>query len=392
MVALAILGLVVLHVPSALSREGSWIAVSGPRPLRQAVSLADLAAALRSPSSLQRSLLAPLGDELPAARITPGQVTVRVAVGRPAAPLREVIRIGGADRYETALQASRDFDRTSTAVIATGTNWPDALGGTALAGAVRGPLLLTRTSDLPVAIRSELVRLGTEKVYILGGSSAVGPSVEQALTEMGLVVVRLGGVDRYATCRLVADETIRVLGGTYSGDALVATGSNFPDATGGSALAAALRRPILLVDPAGGVYVPSATRRVTILGGTSAVPAQVQMTLQARLGAANVVRAGGADRYETAVRVAQVGIDAGMTWNGVGIATGAAFPDALTGGAMLGAGNSVLLLSTPRGLSPTSEAALGTNAGVINIVHVFGGESAISPTAEEGIRRAIGIF
>lgn len=390
-----ILGLSSTPAPAARLSGESWIAVSEPVPLAVALETEGRPLRPQIPSDVLKTRMDVLADSVSSTGAVSGQVTVQVTVRDPNVPDRDVIRVAGIDRYETALQASRDFENgASTAVIATGLNWPDALGGTALAGAVRGPLLLTRTNELPAALRDELVRLGVTKVYILGGTGAVGTPVEQALVTMfgRSGVVRLGGIDRYATSRLVADETIRVLGGAYSGDALVATGTNFPDATGGSALAAALCRPILLVSPGGDVYVPSATRRVTILGGTGAVSAQVQAALQVRLGASNVVRAGGIDRYETAALVAQVGIDAGMTWDGLGVATGADFPDALSGGAMLGARGSVLLLSRADGLSPEVAARLIENAADINTVHIFGGTGAISTSTDDDIRRATGIF
>ena len=390
-----ILGLAAPLASAALPQGGSWIAVSDPLPIGSAARSGEPVMRLPDPSESRWALLKSLADDKPASGSVAGQVTVKVSVRDPNARKRGVVRVAGADRYETALEASEAFENgTSTVVIATGMNWPDALGGTALAGAVRGPLLLTRTNELPAAVRDELVRLGARKVYILGGTAAVGPAVERSLVELlgRNGVVRLGGADRYATARLVADETIRVLGGRYSGDALVVTGTNFPDATGGSALAAALGRPILLVDGAGYVYVPQATRRVLILGGPAAVPANVEVALQRRLGPGNVKRVGGANRYETAALVAQVGIDAGMTWDGVGVATGADFPDALSGGAMLGARNSVLLLSTPGALSPEAEALLLANAGAIDTLHIFGGPNAVAPSTEDAIRRATGIF
>ena len=110
-------------------------------------------------------------------------------------------------------------------------------------GAVGGPLLLTHPGSLREEVRAEISRLGATKAYVLGGTGAVSSAVEEELVSMlgrgG--VVRLGGTDRYVTARLIADEVIRVLGGAYSGDALVATGSNFPDAAAGAAVAAALR-------------------------------------------------------------------------------------------------------------------------------------------------------
>lgn len=326
----------------------------------------------------------------------PGQVTVRVTVRDPDAPDRNVVRVAGDDRHGTALDASqRAFGPgTGTVVIATGANWPDALGGSALAGAVGGPLLLTPPGGLSADVRAEIGRLGATKAYVLGGTSAVRYAVEEQLVEMlgrgG--VVRLGGADRYATAKLIADEVIRVLGGAYSGDALVATGSNFPDATAGATVAAALKRPILLASPGGGVYVPTATRRVLILGGPAAVSTAVQRALESRLGAGNVARAGGANRYETAVEIALAGVGAGMTWDGVGIATGANFPDALAGGAMLGSRGSVLLLTTPQALSPEAHAVLHANRESINTVHIFGGPVAVTAAVEDAVKQATGIF
>jgi len=54
--------------------------------------------------------------------------------------------IAGANRYATAVAVSKKaFPAGADAVvIATGENWPDALGGSALAGALGGPILLTR--------------------------------------------------------------------------------------------------------------------------------------------------------------------------------------------------------------------------------------------------------
>jgi putative cell wall-binding protein len=380
---------------SSASEGSSWISVSTPVPMRIGGLPGTLLLSPRELAEARRGFVDSAVEAAASALSAAGQVTVKVSVRDPNAAEREVIRVAGADRYGTALEASSAFlGGAQTVVIATGANWPDALGGSALVGAVSGPLLLTRPEALPGAVRAEIERLGATKAYILGGTRAVGPAVEQELVRMlgSSGVVRLGGADRYATARLIADETIRILGSGYSGDALVATGSNFPDAVSGAALAAALRRPILLVNTAGQVYVPAATRRVTILGGPAAVSPAVQAALQRGLGASSVKRAGGATRYHTAALVAQVGIAAGMTWDGVGVATGTNFPDALSGGAMLGARGSVLLLTTPGSLSPEAEALLLANRDSVNTVHILGGTQAVSSAVEDAVRRSTGIF
>lgn len=318
-------------------------------------------------------------------------VTVTVKVALPAG----AFRVWGNDRYLTGVEASkRAFTTADTVVIATGANWPDALGGSALAGAAGGPLLLTKPAVLPDEVRAEIVRLRASKAYILGGKGAVDESVEEELVAMlgRDNVVRLSGSSRYGTAQEIADETIALLGPAYTGGALVATGAKFPDATAASPLAASLGRPILLVDPvAGAVYLPPKTTHALILGGTSVVLPSVETYLKGALGSANVIRRGGANRYETAALVAQFGVSEGMNWNGVGIATGWNFPDALAGGAMLGALDSVMLLTTPDALHPEAYARLSSNNAKIDTLHVVGGVSAVSAPTMSGAASAASV-
>jgi hypothetical protein len=169
----------------------------------------------------------------------------------------------------------------------------------------------------------------------------------------------------------------------------VATGVNFPDATAGAAVAAALGRPILLARPGStDVYLPPATRRVLILGGPAAVSGATERALASRLGGA-VGRAGGANRYATAVLIAQAGVAAGMSWDGMGLATGVAFPDALSGGAMVGAHNSVLLLTQPSTLTGETRAVLAQHRESIHTLYLFGSTRAVTGGVEDAVRAAV---
>ena len=108
--------------------------------------------------------------------------------------------------------------------------------------------------------------------------------------------------------------------------------------------------PVLLAKP-GSVYLPSDTTDIMILGGTGAVSSAVETYVEGKLGAEAVQRVGGANRYETAAMIAQEGVEAGLTWNGVGIASGESFPDALAGGSVAGLQRTVVLLTTPDALN-----------------------------------------
>jgi hypothetical protein len=128
-----------------------------------------------------------------------------------------------------------------------------------------------------------------------------------------------------------------------------------------------------------------------ILGGTMAVPAGIETFLKAELGDAAVDRKGGLTRYETGAMIAQAGVDAGLLWNGLGIASGEAYPDALTGGAAVGLQRSVMLLTPAASLDGYAEDALETNKADILTVRFFGGTNALSPVVESAVMTILGM-
>jgi len=302
-------------------------------------------------------------------------------------------RLAGENRYATAIDVSeKTFPMgADTVVVATGANWPDALGGSALAGAVGGPILLTTPDALPASVKAEIVRLGARDAYILGGTGAVSAAVENELNAiLPGYVTRLGGLDRYGTSRAVANRAIELLGPDFDGTCFVATGKNFPDAIGAAPLASGLGWPILLT-PDGTVYTPADMEKAVILGGVGAVPAALETSLKTEFGNDMVVRLGGATRYETAAMVADYGTDNGMLWNGVGISTGQLFPDALAGGAALGLERSVVLLTPPTSLHAAAQAKLTENKDDIDAVRFLGGTGAVSAAVEAQVKTLLGL-
>jgi putative cell wall-binding protein len=292
------------------------------------------------------------------------------------------VSIEGSDRYLTAIAGSAyAFPQGSSAVvIATGEGFADALGGAALAGALDAPLLITRKDSLPASVAAEIVRLGATKAYILGGTGAVSDSVAASVSGAlagPKTVTRIAGANRYDTADLVAAETISLLGPSYTGGAFVATGEDFPDALGASSVAAAKGMPVILAHPARtSVTLPPQVTRVVIAGGTGAVPAPIETSLKSALGQTNATRLAGLDRYDTAARVAAYGARIGMTFDGVGIATGTNFPDALAAGPVLGTKGALMLLTGATVPAPTSKA-LSDNKAAISTVHFFGGTGAV---------------
>jgi putative cell wall-binding protein len=144
-------------------------------------------------------------------------------------------------------------------------------------------------------------------------------------------VTRIGGGDRYATAADVSAATFAP--GVAA--AFVATGTVFPDALAAGPVAARLGGPVLLTLPGS---LPASTaaelarlrpQRIYVLGSSGAVSDAVVAQLHSY--SSVVTRLGGADRYETATIISHAFFSPGPS--AVFVATGANFPDALSGGA-----------------------------------------------------------
>lgn len=304
----------------------------------------------------------------------------------------DLTRIAGTDRYDTAVRISRNTfpdGSAPTVVIASGANWPDALGGASLAGAVRGPVLLVRPDSLPAVVADEIRRLGATTAIVLGGTGAVKQETMDAIDALpGVGVSRIGGADRYETARQIAMRVRVILGSAYDGTVLLTTGVNYPDALAASPLAARKWWPVLLTRPEALSASTSmalsdlGATRVIVLGGTAAVSGDAVLQAE-RVVYASATRLAGADRYDTAAVIADFGVaNADLGWDGLALATGRQFADALVGGSAQGARGSVLLLTEPDSLPAATSATLARRKEPIRSAVFLGGSGAINDAVE----------
>ena len=312
-------------------------------------------------------------------------VSTKVTVGDAAG----ITRIAGTDRFATAVatsQAQWAGGSAQAVVLARGDAFPDALSGVPLAAHVHGPLLLTDPDALTSATGNEIDRvLGTgsgKTVYILGGTSAVSPAVADALTHRGFRVVRYGGTDRYATAVQIAD---RGLG--HPAKVVVATGQDFADALSAGPLATIEGGAVLLsddthLDPTTHAYLRTATQLTSV--GHQADQALVSAWVQNHdIPAHDLLE--GADRYATSAQVAQRVIDLAGHTTRFGIATGADYPDALSGGAFMAVLGQPLILTNPAGVPAGLVSLLTGDAHLLQGVTLFGGTKAIPAAVEKSI-------
>jgi len=210
--------------------------------------------------------------------------------------------------------------------------------------------------------------------------------------------VRLEGATRYGTAAAVANAV------GCSNDIILASGQNQPDALAAAALARSVNAPILLT-PADalapeaasviGTCAAGGAQTVHILGGESAVSAGVAAAVDALPGTVTVNRIAGANRYETAVDIANavtpgaIGFFAGKRT--VILASGTSFADALAAGpvayrGVIGGTNSgahPILLTEAASLPAATDAAL-TSLGVQQVI-IVGGTSVVSDTVQAAV-------
>lgn len=257
--------------------------------------------------------------------------------GKAHAEAPQIERISGKDRYETAIAINQRFQETDRAIVVDGTNFPDALTASALSKHLNAPIYLTSED---ININTTLKDKGVRKVTIVGGTAAVSMEVETTLLR-DFFVERISGADRYETanevCKKIGSPAVVETTGLDYFDALLAsnlvmhsevglmlsdgnndhglvvsnrlthqndrytkalemiqqdreknhllivTGESFPDALSVSGIMPILDADLLLIDGKSlndsQITTIRAYDRVTIIGGTDAVSADIEQLI-----------------------------------------------------------------------------------------------------------------
>lgn len=187
----------------------------------------------------------------------------------------KVERIAGKERYDTSVQIQKYLETKSkkvptTAILASGTRFADALAIAPHAAKEQFPIYLTNGTSLTPEVRAQLLRV--KNILIVGGSSSVSKELESELRANGIKVERIAGSNRYDTSLQIAK--------TYFPNAVnfyAANGEIFADALVGAPVAAKYSAPILLMEKN---RIPSASDqylaqkeilRIAVLGGSGSL-------------------------------------------------------------------------------------------------------------------------
>ena len=256
-----------------------------------------------------------------------------------------------------------------SAVVACGTNYPDALSSAYLAKVKNAPLLLSEAREVNGTV--DYIRKNVTKgktVYLVGGADVLP---EQIKTILGsdYDVKRLEGEDRFLTNLAVLkeanvnNEEVMICSGLGYADALSAAATGKPVMLVGKALTKEQKAYLAGINPA----------KFYIVGGSDVVSDRVKAELESMR---SVERISGEDRYETALNVAKKFFD--MTSSTVVIATGDGFADGLVGSVTAIANNAPLLLANRNNIKGVAEFVKETGA---KRSIVMGGADVISNEA-----------
>lgn len=204
----------------------------------------------------------------------------------------EVEWVGGADRYETGVAVA---DRAgvagvlggfgSTAIIASGEAFADALVAGSLSARGGHPVLLNPQTELDSSVEAYLSGSGIRHVVLMGGTAALSSAVEEAIRGMGIAVSRIAGANRYDTAvkaaRFVAEHSDA---SCFSGSEVGMARARVPfDSLSAGPLLARRCAPLVLADPASippetAAFLDSARRaggvadlHLAVFGGEAAI-------------------------------------------------------------------------------------------------------------------------
>ena len=281
-----------------------------------------------------------------------------------------------------------------TVILAYAANYPDALAAAALAGDKDSPILLTDGGNLTEQTKNQIERLSPTEVIVVGGPAAINDSVLRSAQSAApkANVRRIWGQTRYETSLNIMGEL-----SNSSDTVVIATGANFADALSISPYSYAAASPIVLCDPASGLSNEALAAisnggysKAVIVGGINAVPEAVLPQLE-ECGISNTTRLSGETRYETSHKIAEFELSQGLGFgvDGIALATGGNFPDALAAGPVAGRRLSPLLLVDQGAVSASQW--LSSRSDSISGALIVGGENAISGQDARSLASAMGI-
>jgi hypothetical protein len=201
----------------------------------------------------------------------------------------EPVRLAGQTREQTAVVVARELvdlreqlglPDPKIAVLATSSNWPDAVTAGALAAYFGIPILLTPPDDLPPQVQQQLRLLRPDRLLVLVGPAVISKRTASAAGRAAGTGAsgtdRIAGTDRYGTAIAMAELFQRLLSESGASPrcllaANLVRDDGFAHALSASTLAGAYGCVLVPVEGADGERLPAVTRGYVQHFGVDAV-------------------------------------------------------------------------------------------------------------------------
>ncbi|MCH3964255.1 MAG: cell wall-binding repeat-containing protein [Clostridium sp.] len=182
----------------------------------------------------------------------------------------KVTRIGGDDRYETALKVAAKVGKSGEVALVNGNDFRDGMTIASIAALKEMPIILTGGNYMPASVKKYLGNGSKmDQIYVVGDSNTISDSVINGLSN----VKRIGSGNSYS-------KNVGVIQAFQNevdtGTLYIASARDFPDSLGASALAPKTSSPILFVDSpldeaTSNFLKTHIVNDLKVLGGTGAV-------------------------------------------------------------------------------------------------------------------------
>ncbi|WP_027626169.1 cell wall-binding repeat-containing protein [Clostridium lundense] len=191
----------------------------------------------------------------------------------------KVTRLGGKDRYDTALQVAAKVGKNSQIAVVNGHEFHDATSIAPIAALKGMPIVLVDKNYVPPAVAKYLnANKKSDQIYVIGGEDQISSKVLKSIPNS----IRIGSGDYYKRNIDVVNAFQNEL--NFS-TVYVASGRDFADALSASSIAPKTASPIIFVDKTLNGYTKSFIQgkiinNLGVLGGNGSISYSTEVTLK----------------------------------------------------------------------------------------------------------------
>lgn len=295
-------------------------------------------------------------------------------------------RIGGHDRFDVAINISKEYENSDTCYLINYLAYPDAIASSNYIKDSNGkyiPIYYTKSDQLDAKTLNHLKAKKYKEVVIFGGEKSVSNKVIQQLQNNGFKVSRSSaGRDRYDT----VNQLLKGSTNYQAENIILVSGENFADSLIGTSLAKKLNCKIIItqnneIDKTiqNEFFNTNKKQRakvnnVYIVGGEKSISKNIEQQFST---VAKVHRMSGRDRYDTSLQLAkEIGNDKYT------VVSGENFADNLVAIPYSYTNNSTIVLTSSKSISNNLKSLIKNKDFTI-----VGGEKSVPNTILELLKK-----